>query len=63
MQCPIIALDIHTTSPGQRKAVLVRDNGQSDGVPSVEPLNEMYQRALSIYRRGRNGRRRAAGVV
>lgn len=65
-QCPIIVLDVHTTSPGhavQSETLIIRDNESIGGEASVSKLSGMYQRATSIYRRSRSGRRRAGGVI
>lgn len=66
IQCPIIVLDVHTTSPGQpdqNETLIIRDNESVGGEASVGKLSGMYQRATSIYRRARSGRRRAGGVI
>lgn len=62
-QCPIIVLDIHTTSPGQTETILFREAVNDKEKPSVKRLSDMYQHAVNIYRRSRNGRRRAGGVI
>lgn len=65
-ECPIIVLDIHTTSPGhpvQSETLIIRDNESIGGEASVGKLSDMYRRASNIYRRAQNGRRRAGGVI
>lgn len=62
-QCPIIVLDIHTTSPGQTETVLFHEAENDRQKHSVERLSDMYQHAVNIYRRSKNGRRSSGGVI
>lgn len=62
-KCPIIVLDVHTTSEGRSETILIGERETIDGKPQVKKLSNMFQHAANIYRRARNGRRRAGGVI